>query len=137
MKYVLDTNVVSALMRGDRPEAERLRAAGRDAVTIPSPVFAEIEYGVARLPESKRRALFVDRLAAIRGELGRAEWTAEVDAAFGRIKAGLERRGERLEDLDVAIAAHASATRSVLATANVKHFSRIPDLVVDDWSGES
>jgi tRNA(fMet)-specific endonuclease VapC len=57
-----------------------------------------------------------------------------VSAAFATIKATLERRGERIEDFDAAVAAHAIAEGAVLVTANLKHMARVPELEVEDWS---
>ena len=52
---------------------------------------------------------------------------------FGAVKADLERRGERLDDFDVAIAAHALALGAVVATRNVKHLARVRGLSVEEW----
>ena len=70
----------------------------------------------------------------MRSELARASWSDEVSESFGRIKAVLEKKGQRIEDFDAAIAAHALATGAVLVTANLDHMTRIPGLTVEDWS---
>lgn len=134
MKYVLDTNAVSALMRGDAAIIEALRRVGKADVSVPHPVFAEIAYGIARLPRSRRRDRLRERLALLRDELSRAPWSDEVSDRFGEIKASLERAGARIEDLDVAIAAHARALGAVLVTADGRHMSRIDGLTIEDWS---
>jgi len=134
MKYVLDTNAVSALMKGEPRLVERLRAAGRSEVRLPQPVIAEIAYGIARLPASKRRDALQDRFDLVRTELTRAPWTDAVSDHFGTIKATLERKGTRIEDFDAAIAAHALAEGAVLVTANLGHMVRVPGLSVEDWA---
>jgi tRNA(fMet)-specific endonuclease VapC len=136
MKYVLDTNVVSSIMKGEPNVIARLKQAARPDVCMPQPVVAEIEYGLQRLSRSKRRDELVSRFALLKRELGRAAWTDEVSEAFGLIKATLERRGERIEDFDAAVAAHAIADDHILVTANLKHMLRIPHLEVEDWSRE-
>ena len=45
--------------------------------------------------------------------------------AFGAIKADLERRGTRIEDFDVAVAAHAVALEATLVTDNITHMKRV------------
>lgn len=137
MKYVLDTNAVSALMRGDSVLIERLRKHRKTDLTMPGPVLAEIAYGIERLPKSKRREALRERYDLIRGEIGREPWTDAVSAHFGSIKAALEKRGERIEDFDAAIAAHALASGAVLVTANIGQMMRVPGLVVEDWAEPS
>ena len=134
MRYVLDTYIASAWMKGDARVIERLRSAKKEDVAIPQPVFAELAYGIERLPKSKRRERLEERLHAIRTEVKRAPWTDEVSARFATVKAALERTGERIEDFDAAIAAHALAVDATLVTTNLKHMARIPGLRVEDWS---
>jgi tRNA(fMet)-specific endonuclease VapC len=130
---VLDTNVVAALMRADAQVTARLERTSRALVAVPEPAWSELAYGLARLPSSKRRHRLEDRLELLRAELPTVSWTPEVSDAFGELKARLESRGQRLEDFDVAIAAHALANDAVLVTANVKHLARITELEVEDW----
>jgi tRNA(fMet)-specific endonuclease VapC len=131
--YLLDTNAVSALMKGTPAVVERLAATEPSAVAIPQPVLAEIAFGIERLPRSKRRAALQGRFDLICSELPRAEWTDAVSQAYGRIKATLERRGTRIEDFDAAIAAHALALDGTLVTANLDHMVRVPGLQLEDW----
>jgi tRNA(fMet)-specific endonuclease VapC len=132
--YVLDTNAVSALMKGNAAVVERLAATEPARVSVPQPVLAEIAFGIERLPRSKRRAALRARFDLLSAELPRAEWTNVVSQMYGRIKATLERRGTRIEDFDAAIAAHALALEATLVTANLAHMARVPGLRVEDWS---
>jgi tRNA(fMet)-specific endonuclease VapC len=133
VSYVLDTNAVSALMRGDANVVERLARVEKASVTVPQPVIAEIEYGLARLPRSRRRVALLARFESIRSELARSSWTDEVSARFGEVKSALERAGTRIEDFDLAILAHALAHDAVLVTAD-RHMLRVRGLVVEDWA---
>jgi tRNA(fMet)-specific endonuclease VapC len=134
VKYVLDTNAVSALMKGDARVVAKLRASNKGEAAIPQPVLAEIAYGIERLPRSKRRSLLEDRFELVRGELARSPWTDTVSDQFGVIKATLEREGRRIEDFDAAIAAHALAEAAILVTANLRDMTRVPGLKVEDWA---
>ena len=137
MSYLLDTNAVSALMKGSAALVERLAVTEPADVAIPQPVLAEIACGIERLPRSKRRTMLQTRFDLICSELPRAEWTDAVSQAYGRIKATLEKRGTRIEDFDAAIAAHALATNALLVTANLEHMTRVPGLQMEDWGRSS
>ena len=134
MKYVLDTNAVSALMKGDDRVTGRLKRMAKGDVGVPQPVWAEIAYGIERLPRSRKRQALEERLELIRGELVRSAWTDSVSDHFGVVKAALERRGERIEDFDAAIAAHALAESAVLVSANIGQMTRVPGVTVEDWA---
>lgn len=121
-------------MKGNASVIERLASHAPTDVRVPQPVIAEIAYGIERLPRSKRRSELEERFRLICSELARVEWTDEVSQAFGRIKAALERRGTRIEDMDAAIAAHAGAHEAILVTADGSHMSRVLGLTVKDWS---
>jgi len=120
-------------MAGEPSVCERLLSEARTDVLLPQPVIAEIEYGLARLPESKKKGRLRARLEMFLDELPRAPWTDEVSGVFGQVKAELERRGTRLEDFDVAVAAHALALDATLVTDNLAHMSRVPRLQVENW----
>jgi tRNA(fMet)-specific endonuclease VapC len=133
MKYILDTNAVSALMKGEPNVIVRLKQVARTNVFIPPPVIAEIAYGIERLSRSKRKEELVSRFELLKDEIQRAVWSDEVSGAFGSIKAALERKGKGIEDFDVAVAAHAVAMGGILVTANLKHMTRVSGLEIEDW----
>ena len=134
MRWALDTTTLSALMKGQAMAIQRLRAARRRDVLLPQPVLAEVAYGLARMPVSRARRTLQERFSWFARELPRADWSDEVSARFGWIKAELERRGARLEDFDVAIAAHALVHDATLVTSNLKHMQRVPGLAIADWT---
>lgn len=127
---------MSGLMKGAPNMIAHLRRVARTEVFVPPPVIAEIAYGIERLPRSKRREALASRFHLLKDEIQRAVWSDEVSQAFGSIKAALERRGERIEDFDAAVAAHAVAVGGVLVTANRKHMTRVPGLEIEDWEND-
>jgi tRNA(fMet)-specific endonuclease VapC len=133
VKFVLDTNTVSWLMRRHEGAKARLAATHPSEVGIPQPVIAEIAYGIARLPRSRRRQALREQLDLLCSAVPRLVWSDEVSERFGSAKAALESAGTRLEDFDLAIAAHALALDATLVTSNVDHMKRVKGLSVEDW----
>jgi tRNA(fMet)-specific endonuclease VapC len=118
LKYVLDTNMVSALMKGAPTVAARLERTHPEDISISQVTVAEIEFGLRALPASKRRTLLRQQWRAIGAELHRLPWDDAVSRAFGERKARLERSGTRISDFDLAIAAHAIALDLIVVTAD-------------------
>jgi tRNA(fMet)-specific endonuclease VapC len=118
VRYLLDTNTVSALMRGQQELAARVVKTPREDVAISQVTVAEIEFGLRYLPASKRRRALEAQWAAIGSELIRLPWDDDVSRRFGERKARLERAGNRMSDFDLAIAVHAVAYGLTLVTAD-------------------
>ena len=133
MKYVLDTNTLSFAMAGEPAVCERMLSHDRTDVLLPQPVVAEIEYGLARMRRSKRRDRLLGRFRTFLREVGRVAWNDDISREFGAAKADLERRGIRIEDFDVAIAAHALSLDATLISDNIDHMGRISGLRVESW----
>jgi tRNA(fMet)-specific endonuclease VapC len=136
VKFVLDTNTVSSLMRRHERARARLFATHPSEVGIPQPVIAEIAYGIARLPRSRRREALREQLDLLCEAVPRLDWTDEVSGRFGSVKARLESAGTRLEDFDLAIAAHALTLDATLVTSNVDHMKRVGGLAIENWCSE-
>ncbi|MBK7582526.1 MAG: type II toxin-antitoxin system VapC family toxin [Myxococcales bacterium] len=132
--HLLDTSALSALMRSEPAHGRRLLELAPAEVGIAQPVLAEVRYGLARMPRSRRRTALEQRLAVLLHAIRRVAWNDEVSSEFGELRASLERRGERLDDFDAIIAAHALAYDSTLVTSNRRHFERVPRLSLEDWS---
>jgi tRNA(fMet)-specific endonuclease VapC len=115
---VLDTNTLSALMKGHPASAARMIATTRAEVGITQVTVAEIEFGLRYLPASRRRRLLQEQWNVISPELIRLPWDDQVSRAFGERKARLEKAGNRMSDFDLAIAAHAIAHGAIIVTAD-------------------
>jgi tRNA(fMet)-specific endonuclease VapC len=124
LRYLLDTNTVSALMRGEAGVATRVAATPREDVSISQVTAAEIEFGLRYLPASRRRRALEAQWSAIGSELVRLPWSDEVSRRFGERKARLEKAGRRMSDFDLAIAVHALAYGLTLVTAD-RAFDRL------------
>jgi tRNA(fMet)-specific endonuclease VapC len=132
-RYLLDTNMVSYIVKGRSPAASaRLLALEPHEVACVSAITeAEIRYGLARRPDATTLAALIEAfLASIRV----LSWGRDEARAYGQVRAALESRGLSLGNMDIMIAAHAIAAGATLVT-NDNHFSHIGDLgSIANWA---
>lgn len=126
---LLDTDVCIEILRGNARVIERRRRTPDEVVTTWI-TACELAYGAAksRAPEPNR-ALVMAFLATL--PILELDWAAA--ERFGRLKADLERAGNRVADADLLIAAIALARGAGLITGNRRHYERVPELGIEDW----
>jgi tRNA(fMet)-specific endonuclease VapC len=132
MRYMLDTDTASYIIKGSHPALDRRLASVRPTeVCISSVTRAELLYGVHRKPDAPHLARVVAQFPTTIQSL---PWDNEAAERFGRIAAELDAAGKRIGTFDTMIAAHAVAAGTVIVTNNVEHFSRVFDLTVENWA---
>jgi tRNA(fMet)-specific endonuclease VapC len=130
-RYLLDTNVVSALVRDPHgPIARRIKRVGELKVCTSIIVACELRYGVAKKGSPRLTA----QVEAILSVLPILPLEADVDRYYGDLRADLERRGEPIGPNDLLIASQARALKLTLVTDNVREFTRVSGLVVQSWA---
>ncbi len=128
--YVLDTNSLIYFFKGMGSVAQRLLATPCQEASIPAIVLFELETGIAKSSKPARRRSQLDALLAVMPVIPFARDEARAAAT---IRAALETAGTPIGPLDNLIAATAVANNGVLVTRNVREFSRVPGLSVEDW----
>lgn len=135
---LLDTNVISALMRPviDPAVATYLQAAPPDTLFTTSLCEAEIRYGIARLPPGRRRDTLAAAFQVFRRD-GFADRILVFDsacaAAYAAIRVRREAAGLPIAIPDAMIAATALAHGATVATRNVADFSQCGIAVNNPW----
>jgi tRNA(fMet)-specific endonuclease VapC len=130
MRYLLDTNIVSDLVR--RPQgrtAQRIRDVGEARVCTSVIVAAELRYGAVKRGAPRLSA----QLEAVLGALDVLPLEPPADAAYGRLRADLERIGRPVGGNHLLIAAHAIALGHTIVTDNEREFARIEGLACENW----
>ena len=131
VRYLLDTNTASYIIRGNIPRVrERLLKVPMAQVAISAVTEAELRFGVARRPESAELKIAVDEFLL---RVESLSWDSEAAKQYASVRAGLERIGEPLGNLDTMIAAHAVAAQAVLVSSD-RAFRRVKHLKIEDWT---
>ncbi len=130
LRYLLDTNIVSDLVRHPQGVvSERIATVGEISVCTSIMVAGELRYG-AEKSRSKRLA---DRVELILSALEVLPFDEPADRHYGKIRQQLSIKGSPIGPNDLLIAAHALEIGLIIATANLREFSRVPGLVVENW----
>jgi tRNA(fMet)-specific endonuclease VapC len=129
---LLDTNSCIYLIKQHPPEVLRMfneYAVGD--IGISSVTAAELHFGVKKnqRPKENRRALEQFLLP-----LTVAPFDENAVAAYGHVRAQLEKQGTPIGPLDTIIAAHAFSLDLKHVTNNLREFERVPGLEVEDWT---
>lgn len=132
MKYLLDTNICIYLIRKKtEPLIRRFANHKIGDIGISTITISELQYGVQRSSKPIQNQEALDRFLV---PLTILDYDSEASAAYGRIRATLEAAGRPIGSLDTLIAAHALSQNLVLVTNNVREFSRVEGLSLEDWS---
>ena len=128
--YLLDTNTLIYFFKGQGRVGERLLATPPSQVGISAIVLHELETGIAKSTHPQKRRGQLESLlnTAVFCPFGKPE-----AAAAALIRSVLERAGTPIGPLDTLIAGTALANRAVLITHNTEEFSRVSNLILDDW----
>jgi tRNA(fMet)-specific endonuclease VapC len=130
--YCFDTDVISAVLKRDPPLAlvRRLALVAAEEQFTTAITMGELLYGAAK--RQSPRLLRAVRLVILQTQrvLPFDEAAASV---YGPLRARLEAEGRRIDEPDLRIAAIALAHDLTLATGNVRRFSRVPGLRVENW----
>lgn len=130
VRYLLDTNIVSAVVRDPVGIlAKRLSAMPRSDFGISIIVACELRYGATR----KRSPRLSSQLEAVLEGVDILPLEEPADRHYGEIRTELERIGRPIGHNDLLIAAHARAIRATLVTHNTDEFARVPGLAIENW----
>ena len=130
MRYLLDTNQISDLVRNPRGAvANRIRVVGEANDCTSLIVAAELRYGAVKSGSARLGA----RVEAVLGALEVLPFEVPADAAYGDCRARLEQAGQPIGNNDLLIAAHALALGCAIVTDNEREFARVDGLVRENW----
>jgi tRNA(fMet)-specific endonuclease VapC len=130
MRYLLDTNMVSDLVRNPQGKvAACIAHVGEESVCTSIIVAAELRYGAARKGSARLLAQLLTVLDAL--EIIPFETPAEI--TYGDLRARLEAGSKTIGANEMLIAAQAVSLGHTIVTDNEREFSRVDGLPVENW----
>ena len=129
-RYLLDTNIVSDLIRNPQGRAAaKIAEVGEDAVATSIIVAAELRYGATKKASPRLTA----QLEAVLSVLEVIALEAPADASYGAARVALEAAGTPIGANDLLIAAQALALDMIVVTDNEREFARVDGLRLENW----
>jgi tRNA(fMet)-specific endonuclease VapC len=126
---MLDTDSVSFALRGQGHVGARILEHRPSEICISAITLAELQYGAQRRKSTKLH----DLINAFTANVAVMPFDEVCAAQFGVVASELAERGSPIGEYDALIAAHAVALELTLVTNNLKHFSRVAGLHVENW----
>lgn len=128
--YILDTNTLIYFFKGMGNVARNLFAQSPNALMIPSVVLYELEVGIAKSTQPKKRR---KQLEALTSRVDVIPFGAPEAKLAATIRSELESVGAPIGPYDLLIAGTALSVNATLITHNIKEFQRVRDLRIEDW----
>jgi tRNA(fMet)-specific endonuclease VapC len=130
IRYMLDTNTVSHLLKGHPAVTRRLISVPMASLCISAITEGELLFGLAKRPAAKQLHV------AVREFLKRIDvlpWDSAAAEYYGIVRANMAGQGKVLSPLDLLIATHALSVDAVLVT-NDQAIGQMPNLHLEDWT---
>ena len=132
MKYMLDTNIcIYAIKHKPEKVIRKLRETDPDDVCVSSVTYAELVHGVEKSAAVEKNRLALSMLLA---NIEIKDFGVDAANCYGKIRAALERKGTPIGPLDMMIAGHAQSLELTVVTNNMKEFSRVNNLKIENWA---
>ena len=130
-KYLLDTDICIAMVKGHANVRQHIRQHDHQDLKISEITIAEMLFGAVQSGKEKH---FEDVRSVQR--LFEDYKISSCLHKYAEIRFEMEKRGTPVDSFDLLIAATALENDLILVTNNVKHFSRIPGLKIENWMEE-
>jgi tRNA(fMet)-specific endonuclease VapC len=133
-EYLLDTTIFSYMLKQNAKVLARMASlSAADRLAICSIVRGEVLYGLERLPHGKKKQDLGAKVTGLFRALHCEPVPERAADQYARIKRETERKGTRLDENDLWIAATALSLRATLVTTD-SDFRRVTQLNIEDWT---
>ena len=132
MRYMLDTNIcIYAIKHKPEKVFQKLQEVEPEDVYVSSVTYADLVYGVEKSAAVEKNRLALSMLLA---NIEILDFDVDAADCYGKIRADLEKKGTPIGPLDMMIAGHAQSRGYTVVTNNVKEFSRVSNLKIENWA---
>ncbi|MFP4563818.1 MAG: type II toxin-antitoxin system VapC family toxin [Spirochaetia bacterium] len=131
MNYLIDTDIIIYSLKGNKTVNTHIKNNRAHPKSLSVITYGELIYGARKSQNSEKNLARVRRISEIFPII---DVSPSIMDAFGELKVTLQSSGTTLDDMNLLIASTALAHNLILVTNNVKHFSRINGLEIENWT---
>jgi len=132
MKYLLDTNICIYIIKNNPITVlNHFNSLVPGDIIISSITLAELRYGVEKSSHKEKNESALNEFII---PLEVAPFDEQATHFYGKLITYLEMKGTLIGALDLMIASHAQSLDVILVTNNIKEFSRVPKLKIENWT---
>ena len=131
--YLFDTDAITNILKKkpSKKLLKNIKTVSKKEGNISTITLGEIIYGAFKSPDPD---FHLNNLQTILlPAINILSYDSKAAYFYGKIRADLEVDGKIIPHADIQIASIAFANNLIIITGNIKHFSRIPGLIVQDW----
>ncbi len=130
-RYLLDTNICIAVMRGHSIALQRLASVAPGECAVSTVTAYELYTGVEKcaMPAQERR-----KVELLLSTIWEMPFDADAARESARVRATVESQGQTIGPYDILLAGQALSRSLILVTGNIGEFSRVPGLAIECWS---
>ncbi len=129
--YLLDSDICIHLMRGNLPYTyDLMRKSSPSLFGVPAIVKAELRTGAQKSDHPKKNKLLLERFLV---PYRIVPFDSGCAVEYSKIRADLEKRGQKIGPNDMLIAATAIANNATLVTGNTREFLRVKGIELESW----
>jgi len=130
MKYLLDTNICIYFLKGKFGLVKVFDQIGFENLFISEITIAELKFGAAKSDRPEKNKRVIEELANMFKKIPIFQ---SLDI-FAEEKARLKKEGNTVDDFDLLIGSTSIANRMILVTNNEKHFSKLKNIQIENWT---
>jgi tRNA(fMet)-specific endonuclease VapC len=127
---MLDTNIIIYTMKNRPEQVRKCFNQHEGQICISAITLGELVFGAEHSQQVERNLADIETMVA---RIEVLPFGAMETYHFGQIRAALYKIGQPMGPYDMMIAGHARASGLILVTNNVKEFSRVPGLILENW----
>jgi tRNA(fMet)-specific endonuclease VapC len=129
--FLLDTDIIIYSLKGNPIVTDNFRRHAKDPKALSVITYGELIYGASKSQQASKNLAKAHR---IRETFPVIDLTCAIMDTYGALKAELNRKGTSINDFDLLIASTAISLDYCIVSNNEKHFNKISDLKVVNWS---